>query len=209
MTITQAQTAAWIQSYARAVNENVDQLNKLDAAIGDGDFGASIQRGLQSATELLPTLSEEDIGTMLSKIGMKMMTVMGGTSGPLMGTLYIKMGSKAQGKMELSALEFGDAFRTGVEGVMQLGKAQVGDKTMIDAYAPAAEALVTALNEQTPFPIAVAQATAAAKAGYENTAKIVARKGRASYIGERGLGAIDPGAYAGYMLLKSLSDVLL
>ena len=208
MTITQAQTVAWIQSYAQAVEEKVDHLNRLDAAIGDGDFGASIQRGLQSAMELLPTLPEADIGTLLSKIGMKMMSVMGGTSGPLIGTLYIKMGSKAQGKMELSGPEFGDAFKTGVEGVMQLGKAQVGDKTMIDAYAPAAEALVAALNEEVSLAVAVEQAAAAAKTGYENTARIVARKGRASYVGERGLGAIDPGAYAGYMLLKSLADVL-
>lgn len=207
-TITKDQLVAWIKANADAINTHVDQLNRMDAAIGDGDFGASIQRGVNAATALLPSLEDADIGTMFTKIGMKMMSKMGGTSGPLTGTLYTKMGSKSKGKFELTAVEFSAMFLAGVEGVMKLGKAQVGDKTMIDAYFPAAEKMLEVSANGGTIVETIEQGALAAKVGYESTAEITASKGRSSYLGERSLGAIDPGAYAGFMLLEALLNVV-
>ncbi|MEM7799140.1 MAG: dihydroxyacetone kinase subunit DhaL [Chloroflexota bacterium] len=208
MSITQKEITLWIERYAEAVRAHVDELNKMDAAIGDGDYGASILRGVNAATALIPSLEGLSIGGTLKKIGMKMMSTMGGTSGPLTGTLYVKMGSAAGDKLAITLAEFAAAFKAGVEGVMALGKAEVGDKTMIDSLYPAAEALVAAGAQQVSFKDGSAKATQAAKRGYETTADLVARKGRSSYVGERGRGAIDPGAYSAYLLMKAFEEVV-
>ncbi len=208
MTITQSHVIAWLQAYTEAIETHVGQLNKMDAAIGDGDYGASIQRGLAAINPLISDLSDKDIGFILTKCGMKMMSAMGGTSGPLTGTLFVQMGNKAKGKMELDLIESAIALKAGVDGVMSLGGAKVGDKTMIDAFAPAVDALLGAAEENHSLPEALQKATAAAKTGYESTADLVAHKGRASYVGERSLGNIDPGAFSAYLLINALTETV-
>lgn len=198
----------WLTAYSDTVNAKLDELNKMDGVVGDGDYGASIKRGLDAVVDLLPGLEGEDIGAVFKKSGMKMMSVMGGTSGPLTGTLFVTMGKQSKDKMELTVPELAEALHAGVESVMKLGKAEVGDCTMIDAYYPAAEALLQAAKQDIPLQEAVQQAVAAAEAGYQSTAELQARKGRASYIGERAVGAVDPGAYSAYLMLNALSQAL-
>ena len=208
MTITQPHIIGWFQAYKIAVDTHADQLNKLDAVIGDGDYGASIQRGLEAVSKLIPSVSDQDIGAILSKCGMKMMSTMGGTSGPLTGTLFVHMGIWAKGKRYLTLAEGTSAFKAGVDSVMSLGGAQVGDKTMIDAFVPAVETLQAAVKSGLSLSKALSQATQAAKDGYENTANLVAHKGRASYVGERSLGHIDPGAFSAYLLINALTETV-
>ena len=208
MTITKTHIIDWLKTYTLAIDTHAGQLNRMDAAIGDGDYGASIQRGLEAANKLMPEISHLDIGAILSKCGMKMMSAMGGTSGPLTGTLFVQMGRITNGKQELTLADIAAAVQAGVAGVMALGKAQVGDKTMIDAFAPAVEALQAAVENDLSMAEALKNAAEAARAGYESTANLVAHRGRASYIGERGLGNIDPGAFSAYLLINALTETV-
>lgn len=208
MAITREHILKWLDVYTQAVNAHADDLNRLDAALGDGDFGASIQRGLYAVQSKMPDMSGQDIGAILTSVGMTLVSVMGGTSGPLLGTLFVQMGRKTQGKIELSLRDWMEAMQAGVDGVIARGKAQVGDKTMLDAFVPAVEALQAAVAQSTPMKIALQRAADAAKFGRDETALLVARKGRASYIGERGVGSIDPGAANAYLFVQAMADVI-
>ncbi len=206
--ITREHILKWLDAYTQAVNAHADELNRLDAALGDGDFGASIQRGLAAVQSKVPSIAEQDIGAILKMVGMTLVSVMGGTSGPLLGTLFIQMGGKTQGVTELSLCDWTEALRAGVDGVMARGKAQIGDKTMLDAFVPAVEALRAAVAQSAPVEIALQRAADAAKFGRDETARLVARKGRASYVGERGVGSIDPGAANAYLFIQAMADVV-
>lgn len=200
--ITKDNVLTWLDAYAVAVNANADELNRLDAALGDGDFGASMQRGVQAIQATLPTVADKDIGTIFKTLGMTLVSTMGGTSGPLLGTLFIQMGGKAQGKTELSLAEWTAMLQAGVDGIKARGKADVGDKTMLDAFVPALDALCEPHGD---LNAALYRSAEAARFGRDNTAHLVAKKGRASYVGERGLGAVDPGAANAYLLLNALA----
>lgn len=206
--LSNTQVVEWLRGYSDTVNDHFDELNKMDSVVGDGDYGVSIKRGLDAVIELLADLEDKDIGTVFKKSGMKMMSVMGGTSGPLTGTLFINMGKQSSDKMELSVEELAVALKAGVDSVMRLGKAEVGDCTMIDAYHPAATALTDAADQGDTLTAAIDKAVAAAESGYKHTAELQARKGRSSYIGERSIGAVDPGAYSAYLMLNALKEVL-
>jgi dihydroxyacetone kinase-like protein len=202
--ITRQIILKWLEIYTHTIDQQADALNRLDAMLGDGDFGASIQRGLQEVKARLPSVAERDIGTILKTIGLTLVSVMGGTSGPLLGTFFIQMSSKVEGKDALSLSEWTEAMQAGVNGIMARGKAQVGDKTMLDALVPALEALQAAVAQHAPVVTAFKRAAEAAKFGSDETAFLVARKGRASYLGERGLGNIDPGAANIYLLMYAM-----
>jgi dihydroxyacetone kinase-like protein len=203
--ITKQHILTWLAAYAAAVNANADELNRLDSALGDGDFGASMQRGVQAIQAKLPSVADKDIGTIFKTLGMTLVSSMGGTSGPLLGTLLMQMGNKAQGKTELSLGDWTDMLQAGVDGVKARGKAEVGDKTMLDAFVPALDALKEPHGD---LATALRRSAEAAEFGRDNTAHLVAKKGRASYVGERGLGAIDPGAANAYLFISTLAEVV-
>jgi dihydroxyacetone kinase-like protein len=199
---------SWVKAFAAEVSDNRAYLTRLDSAIGDGDHGTNMDRGMRKAVERLDTVQGEDIGGVLKAVGMALVSSVGGAGGPLYGTLFMQMGSASDGKSELDLAGWADAVEAGVKGVQTRGKAEPGDKTMVDALLPAAESLRQAAGEGAELGDALRRSAAAAEEGMKATIELVARKGRASYLGPRSAGHQDPGATSSYLLLKSAADVL-
>lgn len=185
---------------------NRDYLNELDGAIGDADFGTSISGGFLAVKEVLPTLDAADIGPLVTKVGMTLVSKVGGASGPIYGTIFMKAGQAAGAKSELDAETIAVMLEASIAGVKARGKAEVGEKTLVDALQPAAEAFRTAVNAGKSLPEAGLAATDAAKAGVESTKNMIATKGRAHYVGERGLGHPDAGAMSIYLLFSAICN---
>jgi len=199
---------AWIADYAATVSEQADYLTDLDRAIGDADHGSNMKRGMTKAAEL--ATAEEFPGTdaYLKKVGMSLVSNVGGASGPLYGTFFLRMAGAFAGVEDAGVEEVGAGLRAGVEGILARGKAELGDKTMYDAWAPALEAYDAAVGSGSDLASALAAAAEAAAAGRDGTEDLVARKGRASYLGERSRGHIDPGATSSTLLLESAARTL-
>lgn len=206
MTISQQSVVDWITAFARAVAAAREHLTALDAAIGDADHGANMDRGLQAVLAKLSSDASPDIGALLSRVGSTLISTVGGASGPLYGTLFLQMGTAARGKRELGLEEWTLALQRGVDAVARLGKAQVGDKTMLDALVPALGALRAAGSTGATVAAALAEAERAAREGMLSTIPLVARKGRASYLGERSAGHQDPGATSAHLLLRAAAE---
>ena len=206
MTITHAAVEDWMKRFAAEVAENRAYLTKLDGAIGDGDHGTNMDRGMKKALERLEATDGDDIGASLKAVGMALVSSVGGAAGPLYGTLFLQMGQAAAGRSELDLAGFTDALDAGVQGVIKRGKAEPGDKTMLDALGPALDALRSAGGDDVAG--ALAQAADAAREGMEATVPMVARKGRASYLGERSAGHQDPGATSSHLLLKTAAEAV-
>lgn len=204
MSISRDAVLEWIKAFAAAVNANKDYLTQLDSAIGDADHGANMDRGMQAAVAKLPGVADKDIGTVLKTVGMTLVSTVGGAGGPLYGTLFMQMGTASAGKLELTLADWTAALEAGINGVIMRGKANPGDKTMVDALNPALAALKGAAAA--PLPEALRQSAEAAEQGMTGTIPLVARKGRASYLGERSAGHQDPGATSSHMLLKTAAD---
>jgi dihydroxyacetone kinase-like protein len=195
-----------MERFAAEVAENRSYLTKLDGAIGDGDHGTNMDRGMKKALERLQASDGDDIGASLKAVGMALVSSVGGAAGPLYGTFFMQMGQAAAGRSELDLAGFADAFDAGIQGVVKRGKAEPGDKTMLDALRPALEALREAGDDDVAT--ALGQAARAAHEGMESTVPMVARKGRASYLGERSAGHQDPGATSSHLLLKSAAEAV-
>ena len=208
MSITSGSVRDWIKSYSAAIADNRDYLTTLDSAIGDADHGTNMERGMRRALERLDGVEGDDIGATLKAVGMALVSSVGGAGGPLYGTLFIQMGGATAGKDEVVLADWAKAVKAGVDGVQSRGKAEPGDKTMVDALLPAAEALREAADQGTELAEALRQAAGAAEEGMKATIELVARKGRASYLGPRSAGHQDPGATSSYLLMKSAADVL-
>jgi dihydroxyacetone kinase-like protein len=208
MTIRGDQVVNWIKTFTGVIAENKDTLTQLDSAIGDADHGANMDRGFQAVLQKLPAAAGQDIGAILKMVGMTLISTVGGASGPLYGTLFLQMGTLTAGKLELSLADWTAALASGVEGVMRRGKASPGDKTMLDSLLPGLEALKSAAANDAVLPDALRQCAETARQGMLNTIPLVARKGRASYLGERSAGHQDPGATSAYWLLKAAADSL-
>ena len=208
MSIGYGDVLSWVKAFAAEVSDNRAYLTRLDSAIGDGDHGTNMDRGMRKAVERLDTVQGEDIGGALKAVGMALVSSVGGAGGPLYGTLFMQMGSASDGKSELDLAGWADAVEAGVKGVQTRGKAEPGDKTMVDALLPAAESLRQAAGEGAELGDALRRSAAAAEEGMKATIELVARKGRASYLGPRSAGHQDPGATSSYLLLKSAADVL-
>ena len=206
--ITGADVVRWIQVYASTIAENKDYLTELDSAIGDADHGTNMNRGMSAAVEKLDGATAEDVGGVLKTVGMTLVSKVGGAGGPLYGTLFMQMGTDTAGKSELSVGDWASAVDAGLKGVQARGKAEPGDKTMIDALAPAAEALSSAAAAGASLSDALNSATQAAEEGMQATIPLVARKGRASYLGERSAGHQDPGATSSFLLMKTAAETL-
>jgi dihydroxyacetone kinase-like protein len=194
----------WMERFAAEVAENRSYLTKLDGAIGDGDHGTNMDRGMKKALERLAATDGDDIGASLKAVGMALVSSVGGAAGPLYGTFFMQMGQAAGGRSELDLAGFTEAFDAGLQGVIKRGKAEPGDKTMVDALQPALEALRAADGDDVAA--ALARAAQAAQEGMEATVPMVARKGRASYLGDRSAGHQDPGATSSHLLLKSAAE---
>jgi phosphoenolpyruvate---glycerone phosphotransferase subunit DhaL len=196
----------WMERFAAEVAENRSYLTKLDGAIGDGDHGTNMDRGMKKALERLQATDGDDIGASLKAVGMALVSSVGGAAGPLYGTFFMQMGQAAAGRSALDLPGFTDAFDAGIQGVVKRGKAEPGDKTMLDALKPALEALREADGDDVAA--ALERAAQAAHEGMEATVPMVARKGRASYLGERSAGHQDPGATSSHLLMKSAAEAV-
>jgi dihydroxyacetone kinase-like protein len=199
--VTYEQAVDWIRRFAAEIAEHRAELVRLDTAIGDGDHGTNMDRGMRKALEKLEGQQGEDIGAMLKTVGMALVSTVGGAAGPLYGTLFMQMGSAAGGRSELDVAGLAQALEAGVKGVQARGKAEPEDKTMVDALLPALDALQHA--DSNDEAAALAAAADAAEEGMKATIPLVARKGRASYLGERSAGHQDPGATSTHLLLRS------
>jgi dihydroxyacetone kinase-like protein len=206
MSIHRDDTVEWIRSVAAVIDENNSYLTQLDAAIGDADHGANMDRGFKAVMGKLPEISDKDIGTIFKTIGMTLISTVGGAGGPLYGTFFLQAGMKTAGKMELSLADWGEALEAALNGIILRGKAELGDKTMVDALTPAVHAIKQAIQDQQPIHTALVLSAQAAQKGMEGTIPLVARKGRASYLGERSAGHQDPGATSSFLILKAAAD---
>jgi dihydroxyacetone kinase-like protein len=206
MSITQTDTINWIKAIATVIDENNAYLTELDAAIGDADHGANMNRGFRAVMNKINDLNNMDIGTSFKTLGMTLLSTVGGAGGPLYGTFFLQIGMKTVGKMELSLADWTEAMEAALNGVIMRGKAEVGDKTMVDALTPAVAALKQSVQEKQPINQALKLSAEAARQGMESTTPLVARKGRASYLGERSAGHQDPGATSSYLILKAAAD---
>jgi phosphoenolpyruvate---glycerone phosphotransferase subunit DhaL len=206
--VTTADLVAWVRAFARLVDENKDLLTELDAAIGDADHGVNMHRGFTAAVAALDEAAVATPGTLFKKVGMTLVSTVGGASGPLYGTFFLRLGSALGDAAPVVPDAFAAALRAGVDGVVARGKAEAGDKTMFDALAPAVEALGAALADGEPWVAALGRSSAAADAGRDVTIPMLARKGRASYLGERSTGHQDPGATSAALLLTAAVEAL-
>ncbi len=196
---------AWIRAFRDAVAAHKDELTRLDSEIGDADHGSNMARGLDAVVAKLDPVPATP-AELFKTVGMTLVSTVGGASGPLYGTLFLRMGPALASAEQTDAAGLGAALRAGVDGVVARGKAEVGDKTMIDALVPALDAWDAAAGGS-PASAARAAAEAAAR-GRDATIPLVARKGRASYLGERSAGHLDPGAASATLLLDALRDTL-
>jgi len=206
MTVYRDDAIEWIKAVAGVIGENRDYLTQLDAAIGDADHGANMDRGFKAVLTKLPEFSDKDIGTIFKTVGMTLLSTVGGAGGPLYGTFFLQAGMKSAGKMELSLDDWTLALKAAVDGVIMRGKAELGDKTMVDALTPAVEALEKAKSNGNSLATALQQSADAAKQGMLATIPLVARKGRASYLGPRSADHQDPGATSSYLILQAAAD---
>lgn len=196
----------WIRTFAETIAENKGFLTELDSAIGDADHGINMDRGMRAALAKVEGLAPGDVGTLLKTVGMALVSSVGGAGGPLYGTLFLQLGGPTAGKAEISAEDWGTALAEAVQGVIARGKAELEDKTMVDALAPARDAYAAALSDGASFGDALRRSADAAEQGMKATIPLVARKGRASYLGERSAGHQDPGATSSWLLMKTVAD---
>lgn len=204
----------WLREFAHLIEQNADALTELDAAIGDADHGTNLRRGMRAVTAALdaePGLIRGPVADVAKTVAMALISNVGGASGPLYGTFFLRFSAAASGD-SLSAAEFGRALRAGLDGIVQRGKAATGDKTMVDAWLPACAAFDLAVESADDSALVLHRAlTACATAsahGRDGTAALIARKGRASYLGERSVGHVDPGAASTALLLRAAADTL-
>jgi dihydroxyacetone kinase-like protein len=196
---------AWMTTIAESVKDRRDYLTQLDAAIGDGDHGVNMDRGFDAVGKALAAQDGAvPPGKLLTLAGKTLVSTVGGASGPLWGTAFRRAGRALGDGEEFDGQDLLAALRAALDGVVELGAAQPGDKTMVDALGPGIDALAAALEDGEPLERALAAATAAAEDGARATVPLQARKGRASYLGERSIGHQDPGATSAALIMAAL-----
>jgi dihydroxyacetone kinase-like protein len=195
-----------IGAMGEAIEQNKDMLTELDAAIGDADHGINMSRGFRAVMQKLEAAGEEDIAAVLKKVGMTLISTVGGASGPLYGTAFLRAAGALQGADTITGEKAVEVLAAAIKGIKDRGKAVKGEKTMLDSLEPALEALAEGVKEGLSLTDSLEAACNAAETGVEYTKTIKATKGRASYLGERSIGHQDPGATSAYILLKALAD---
>jgi len=203
---TKAEVLDFIRIYGDKMAEHRQELTDFDQAIGDGDHGINMNRGFKAVSEKLPTLEDKNIDDILKAVGMTLVSTVGGASGPLYGTAFMKAGAVLKGKEELSDQDVINAFDEGVGGIKLRGKAVQGEKTILDSMIPAIDAIKKSISEGKSMSDALEDAEKAAWEGVEYTKTIIATKGRASYLGERSIGHQDPGATSMAYLFQAANE---
>ena len=206
--VTKEQIIKWLKLTANVMQDNKEWLTQLDAAVGDGEHGINMARGFQKVSSHLPSVADKDIGSILKSTGTILLFAVGGAGGVIFATFFIEAGKVTSGMQELDSADIATFLKAGLSGVIKRGGAQVGDKTMVDALAPAVTAFDRSLEEGADTTEALGQAVAAAENGMTKTTHLVAKKGRASYLGERSIGHQDPGATSLYLILRALYDAV-
>lgn len=204
--VSQEKLRTWIDVLQKVYADNKQYLTDLDSAIGDADHGINMDRGFTNVQADLSKTDPPDIGAMLKTVAMTLIRTVGGAAGPLYGTFFLRASTVCAGKTELQAADVVAMFEAGLAGVVQRGKAELNDKTMVDALNPALAAMNQALENGSDFKQIMQQGVAAAEQGMKNTIPMLALKGRASYLGERSIGHQDPGATSTYLMLKTAVD---
>jgi dihydroxyacetone kinase-like protein len=204
LAVTTDTVADWMTRFGASMQEHREELVRLDTAIGDGDHGTNMDRGMRKALEKLVASEPTDAGAVLKTVAMALVSNVGGAAGPLYGTLLLQIGTALAGKQDVQLVEYAAAWRKGLEGVQARGKAQPGDKTMVDALLPA----VAALEQASDLDSGLLAAADAAERGMQDTIPLLALKGRASYLGERSRDHQDPGATSTYYLCQTAAEAL-
>ena len=202
--VTRDTVLDWMTRFAASMQEHREELVRLDTAIGDGDHGTNMDRGMRKALEKLGAQEQTDAGMVLKTVAMSLVSSVGGAAGPLYGTLLLQMGTALAGAQEVDLDQYATAWRKGVDGVKARGKAELKDKTMVDALMPAVEAL----EQASDLDAALRAAAEAAERGMRDTIPLLALKGRASYLGERSRDHQDPGATSTYYLCQTAAEAL-
>ena len=208
MNLTRDHVVRFIEGVAATIKAQRAYLTELDSAIGDADHGINLDRGFTAVLAKLPTFQDGDIGTILNTVGMTLVSTVGGASGPLYGTAFMRAGTAVGNKTELEVADLVAVMEAALEGIQSRGRAKKGEKTMIDAIAPGLDALKAAVERGADLATALAETTSAMEAGMKETIPMLATKGRASYLGERSVGHQDPGATSAYLMATVLRDVL-
>jgi len=201
--VTVGDLEAWLREYAGLIRANKEALTQLDSAIGDADHGINMDRGMQAVVAALDGTEFAHVAKLFQKVGMTLVSTVGGAAGPLYGTYFLRFGTEAGDVAELTVAELGEALSAGLGGVVARGKPEPGDKTMFDAMAPATEAYNAAVAGGADLAAALRAALTAAEQGRDDTIPMLARKGRASYLGERSIGHQDPGATSTALLFAA------
>jgi dihydroxyacetone kinase-like protein len=207
MAVSTEDVLRWLNTLQKVFAENRQQLTDLDSAIGDGDFGISLDRGFTAVQADLSAKPPADLRAVFQNVATVLIKTMGGSSGPLLGTFFLRAGATCSDKSELAPADVVALFHAGVEGIQQRGKAALGDKTMLDALLPAVDAMRGTLEAGSGLAEILERGAGAAEAGMRATISMSARKGRASYLGERSVGHPDPGATAAHLMLKTAAEV--
>lgn len=207
MALTKQQVVDWLMRCGEVFTQQRDFLTRLDTEIGDADHGLNMNRGFNKVVEKLPSVADKDIGFILKNTGMTLLSSVGGASGPLFGTFFIRAAQAANAKQSLDLAELHQMVQEGVDGVVMRGKAEPGDKTMCDAWWAVVESLGQSAQQQLSVAEALQRASARAEQAVESTITMQARKGRASYLGERSIGHQDPGATSVMLMMKTLAEV--
>ena len=204
--MTNEDVLRWLERTADVLHENRTYLTELDSAIGDADHGINMDRGFSAIRAKFPSMASMDMATQLKTVGMTLVSTVGGASGPLYGTAYLRAAATATGKQDLTPADVVAMLEAFLGGIMTRGKAQAGEKTMIDALTPALAAARQALDQGASLAEITSRATAAAEEGMKATIPMLATKGRASYLGERSIGHQDPGATSSWLILRCLAE---
>jgi dihydroxyacetone kinase-like protein len=204
MSVTTEQVIAWLKRSAMDLHENREYLTRLDSPIGDADHGINMDRGFTAVMDRLAGVADKDAGTILKTVGTTLVSTVGGASGPLYGTAFLRAGTALAGKFELQDSDVLSALEAALEGVMARGKAQPGEKTMVDTLQPAIASFKAALEAGDQLKVALAKATQSAEEGMKATIPMLATKGRASYLGERSIGHQDAGATSAWLFLRAM-----
>ncbi|BEN56130.1 dihydroxyacetone kinase ADP-binding subunit DhaL [Serratia marcescens] len=207
MALTKQQVVDWLMRCGEVFSRERDFLTQLDTEIGDADHGLNMNRGFNKVVEKLPSVADKDIGFILKNTGMTLLSSVGGASGPLFGTFFIRAAQAANAKQSLDLAELQQMMQEGVEGVVMRGKAEPGDKTMCDVWWPVVESLGQSAQQNLSVSEALQRAADSAERAVESTITMQARKGRASYLGERSIGHQDPGATSVMLMMKTLAEV--
>lgn len=197
----------WLQRIATVLHENASYLTQLDSAIGDADHGVNMDRGFKAISAKFPSMSSMDIAMQLRTVSTTLISTVGGASGPLYGTAFLRASTTTTGKTELSTADVVALLEAFLGGIVARGKAQPGDKTIVDALTPAVEAAKKAQSEGASLADITSRASEGAEEGMKATIPLLAKKGRASYLGERSIGHQDPGATSSWLILRSLAEV--